>query len=252
MVLAGHFPRDVKVKQSTGGEWIPLSDELGEHSTSKLQKSCIPDSKTVLTWIFSMTAVGGVIALLGAIVMSAAVKKQISKPTATLSATSTPAPIRAKPSPTPKTSASSSSSYAASAPIVLPPAKPVVRTAVAASTPSLPVATPPPSSLYTDARGQTYRVSNSDYRRLQQMKVGLESEEKLVEQQQASLDALDSEISAARRNVNRSSQTSVNRFNARIGDYNTQLENTQAAIDRFNRRVDEFNTELQRVGTPIR
>ncbi len=111
---------------------------------------------------------------------------------------------------------------------------------------------PQSSSLYTDASGQTFRVSDYDYRRLQQMKVGLEAEEKLVEDQQASLKALEQDVARARNNVNRYSQSSVNKFNAKISNYNNRLENVETAIDRFNRKVDEFNAELRRVGTPIR
>jgi peptidoglycan hydrolase CwlO-like protein len=114
------------------------------------------------------------------------------------------------------------------------------------------VATPPTSSFYTDASGQTFSVSNYDYRRLQQMKLGLEAEETLVEEQQDSLKALEQEVSRARKKVNRYSQASVNSFNAKISNYNNRLENAQAAIDRFNRKVDEFNAELRRVGTPMR
>ena len=84
------------------------------------------------------------------------------------------------------------------------------------------------------------------------MQERLNAEQKLLDQQKASLDALSEEISVARRNLNESSQASINRFNAKVDLYNNQVENLRIAEDRFKRKSDEYNAELERVGTPIR
>jgi hypothetical protein len=253
MVLAGQFPRDVKVMPSAGGAWTPLSAELGESATAKPQSSKVPDAKTVLTWIFSLAAIAGVVAFVGAIVVSEDFKKQEARRAARLAAAATPVPTPrytppARPSSTPTSYSSSSSSYLANTRIALPASTPEVRRAVAANTPM----TAPQPALGNNVAAQEFRVSSYDDRRLSQMQAALDAEEKLLEQQKASLDSLSEEISRARRNVNSASQASVNRFNAKIDLYNNQLENLRIAVDRFKRKADEYNAELERVGTPIR
>jgi hypothetical protein len=253
MVLAGQFPRDVKVMPSTGGEWTPLSAELGEPTDPKPQASKTPDTKTILTWIFSLAAIAGVVAFVSAIVLSENIKKEEAQRKARLAATSTPVPTPRytpppRPSSTPGSYTSSSSSYLANTPITLPATTPEVRRAVAANTP-VPA---PNSGLVNNDAAQTFRVSSYDDRRLGQMQAGLKAEEKLLEQQKASLDALSEEISRARRSLNTSSQVSIDRFNAKVSHYNNQSENLRIALDRFNRKADEYNAELERVGTPIR
>jgi hypothetical protein len=257
MVLAGHFPRDVKVMPSSGGAWTPLSAELGESPTAKPQGSKVPDTKTVLTWIFSLAAIAGVAAFIGAIVVSENVKKEETRRAARLAAAATPAPTPrytppAIPSSTPASYSSSSSSYLANKPITLPASTPEVRRAIAAGTPSSPTAPENSSSFHTGADGQTFRVSAAANSRLQQMQTKLDAEKALIEQQKQSLDKMEQDIERSRRSVNRSSQTSINRFNARISDYNNQAQNLDMAIDRFNRKIEEYNAELRRVGTPIR
>ena len=256
MVLAGQFPRDVKVMPSTGGDWTPLAAELGESTATKPQVSRVPDTKTVLTWIFSVAVILGVFALVGAIVVSENVKKEEARRAARLAA-ATPVPTPrytppARPSSTPASYPSSSSSYLANTPIALPASTPEVRRAIAAGTPSLPTAPEESSSFHTGAGGQTFRVSAAADRRLQQMQTKIDAEKALIEQQKKSLDDLEQDIERSRQRVNRSSQASINRFNARISDYNSQTQNLDMAIYRFNRKIDEYNAELRRVGTPIR
>ena len=89
-------------------------------------------------------------------------------------------------------------------------------------------------------------------RRLQQMQTKIDAEKALIEQQEKSLDDLGQDIERSRQSVDRSSQDSIDRFNARISDYNSQAENLGMAIDRFNLKIDEHDAEVRRLGTPIR
>ena len=256
MILAGQFPPDVKVMPTSGGAWTPLTAELGESATAAPQASRVPDTKTVLTWIFSVAAILGVVSLVGAIVVSENVKKEEARRAARLAAATPVSTPRytppARPSSTPVAITSSSSSYLANTPIALPASTPEVRRAIAAGTPSLPTAPEESSSFRTGAGGQTFRVSAAADRRLQQMQTKIDAEKALIEQQKKSLDGLEQDIERSRQSVNRSSQASINRFNARISDYNSQSQNLDMAIDRFNRKIGEYNAEVRRVGTPIR
>ena len=106
MVLAGQFPGDVKVKPTAGGEWTPLSVELGEPTSAKPQVFRVPDTRTALTWIFSIASIAGVVAFVGAIVIGENVNRQEARRAATLAAAATPVPTprytpAARPSSTP-------------------------------------------------------------------------------------------------------------------------------------------------------
>ena len=269
MILSGVFPKDVNIRPKGDGKWEPAplvgrsAEGVSFAHLSPLRQG------SVTTVIGILGAVGLLLAAFLAILAFTTIADRQKVAELAASATPTPTPA-AKPTATPRKAVAASVPYRppqASSQVGLQPwynsasssssgknasstsAFPPVRRAVAASAP---VATSPSTTFYTDASGQTYRVSNYDYQRLQQMKQKLEAEETFLEQQKATVDDYGREIDSARRNVNRYSQSSVNRFNAKIKSYNDQLDNVQGSIDRFNRKVDEFNAELRRVGTPIR
>lgn len=257
LVLAGQFPRDVQVMPSTGGQWTPLSTELGESSTPpSSQQPRLPDSKTVLKWMLSLAVLAGVVAFIGDIIVADSVRKRLAKSNASAAAlaaaTPTPRSTPAMSTSSPPRQTGTSLSVLANAPITLPASTPEIRRAIVVSTPSSPITTEESSSLHTGADGKTFRVSAVANRRLQQMQTNHNAEEALIEQQKTSLDELQQDIERSRQSVNRSSQAAINRFNARISNYNNQVENLDMAIDRFNRKIDEYNAELRRVGTPTR
>jgi len=108
------------------------------------------------------------------------------------------------------------------------------------------------STLYRDAQGRTYRVSNSDYHRLLAKKQELDSKERLIELSEKELDSLDDEITRLRRRLDRTSQYQIDSFNRKVDTYNDERQQLQRQIDSFNRSVNAFNDELERVGTLIR
>lgn len=265
MILAGTIPKDVKIRKKTGGDWQPAPPVGVAANSVSFADSSPLRQKSVTTTI---GVVGGVALLLAAMLITVAISStaRLHKTSATTSsATPTPTPAVKRQTALPASVAvgtpkittppknwyySSSSSLPKTSPatssINLPPP---VKRAVAVSTP---VAAPPSTTTFRDASGQTYRLSNYDYQRLQQMRRKLDSEETFVDQQKAKVDQYGRDIDNSRRSVNQYSQASVNQFNAKINSYNDQLKNIQGSIDRFNRKVDEFNAELRRVGTPIR
>jgi hypothetical protein len=274
MILAGFLPKGVDIRKKNSGSWEPTPPVGVAPGSVSFAASSPLRQKSVTATIGVFGAVGLLLAALLAtmgITRFFELQKQ-SKSIAATSASATPTPPPLRVASTPATTASSAS-RAYSTPISLPASTPASFSSVytptnlrTPSSTSLNGSFPPSNkrapasstshsanySTYVDASGQTYRVSDYDYRRLQLMKAGIQADETFVEKQQADLEKMERDISVARQNVNRHSQASVNRFNTRIANYNNQLENAQASVDRFNRKVDEFNAELKRVGTPIR
>lgn len=257
MVLAGQFPRDVKVMPCTGGEWTVLTNLIGKSAPAAVHKCRVPNCKTLLSRILSVAMIVGVVAFACALILSEAAKRENAKLKANWTAAATPVPTPrysppAQRSSLPKTSSSSSMPVSGSYPDATPISLPPTRKAVAVDS-SPPTSAPPvASAIYTDDSGQTYSVSNYDFKRLQQMKLKLTSDQSLIVRQQASLTALEKEIDRDRQLVNRYSQASIDSFNAKISNYNNQVKVADDAVDQFNRKVDEFNAELQRVGKPTR
>lgn len=266
MVLAGQFPHDIKVMRSNAGEWTPLSSELGESAVPKSQKPRVPDSKTVLAWIFSIGVISAVLALLVSLIALDSVRKSKNRSSSKLATASTsvpsvaPLPRISTPAPTPSKTpampwklAGSSRRGAASTPTATPISFPVVsRPMVANITTPKPVVAPSRSTIYTDASGQTYSVSDHDYSLLEYKKSQIDTLRSSIDIRQKSLDELSDEISRERNRVDRRSQASVDAFNAKVSYFNGESKSIEASIKRFNSRVGEFNAELKRVGTPIR
>jgi len=263
MILAGVFPKDVKIRKKDGGEWRPApsvgvaANSISFASSSPLRQSSV----TTALGIF-----GSLGLLLAALFITVAISSLVTRNKVSLSASSSApapavvsqaAPPASLPVATPRSTASARpQSYSGSgSPLRTSPVTSGInlpspaKRALAVSTP---VAIQPPATTFRDASGQTYRVSNYDHQRLQQLRRNLDSEESFIEQQKSKLYQYGRDIDNARLSVNSYSQSSVNQFNAKIKGYNTQTDNVQASIDRFNRKVDEFNAELRRVGTPIR
>lgn len=263
MVEAGHYPRDVQVMRSNGSEWVPLSSELPRSPAPKAPPSRVPDSKTVLMWIWTTGFVVAVVALLTALIVSKSSKEKprgmASRPVATPVSTpaQTPPPSRA--------SASSSSTYstpprpiALPSPIAIPSrdVQPIRLPAVSPSSVSAaPAVTPRENSrstIITDRTGQTFSVPEYALGTLHRLEAAVEVQRGPMEAQEAALDELGSEIERSRGSLNRSSQAAINAFNAKVDRYNRDGRALQSSIDRFNRAVDAYNTELRRVGRPIR
>ncbi len=264
MVEAGHFSRDVQVMRSGGSEWVPLSSELPRSPAPKAQPRLVPDSKTVLMWIWTTGFVVAIVALIAALILSKTSKEKprlsATRPVATPVSTpaQTPAPSRA--------SASSSSTYSTPPrPIALPspiaiPSRDVqpirLPTAVSPSrVTAVPAETPRENSrttTFTDHTGQTFSIPEHAMGTLNRLESDVEVLRGPMKAQEAALDELDREIESSRRSLNRSSQAAINAFNAKVDRYNRDGRALQSSIDRFNRAVDAYNTELRRVGRPIR
>lgn len=110
----------------------------------------------------------------------------------------------------------------------------------------------PDTTLFKDAAGNTYRVSNYDYSRLVVLKSALTPKENRIETLQEQLEALGNKISQDRTYLDDTSQYQIDAFNKEVNRYNTQNNALKPLIDQFNREVDHFNAELERVGTLIR
>ena len=115
-------------------------------------------------------------------------------------------------------------------------------------------ATPPAvdSRVYRDAHGNTYRVSNSDYLRLQSMKLSLSGKELGLSSEKSRLNTLAIDVDLSRTRLDRTSQYEIDEFNQKVRDVNAMSRRVQSLVNDYNRDVNSFNRELERVGTLIR
>lgn len=114
------------------------------------------------------------------------------------------------------------------------------------------LASPPAdTTVYRDASGRTYRVSNSDYLRLRAMQTSLSFKQSSMQLEEERLSALASEVDRDRITLDRYNQYSVDAFNRKVNQVNAMNDRVQSLVKDYNRDVDAFNRELERVGTPI-
>ena len=149
------------------------------------------------------------------------------------------------------TSSSSNRTYTPNQPTApsKPTPKPRKRT-----TYKTPRATLPPvdTRVYRDAHGNTYRVSNSDYLRLQSMKLSLSGKELGLSSEKSRLNTLAIDVDLSRTRLDRTSQYEIDEFNQKVRDVNAMSRRVQSLVNDYNRDVNSFNRELERVGTLIR
>ena len=112
------------------------------------------------------------------------------------------------------------------------------------------VSTPTPH--YASFNGQTYRVSDSDNRFLEQRQSLIEAGATDLAQARANAKELGNEIELERAILDRTSDYAVDNFNAKVNRYNAAEAALESQIQQYNSMVDSYNAELVRVGTPVR
>jgi hypothetical protein len=240
MVMAQVYPSHVLVQKVGSTEWVPFNSLGGSVPNPSIQRraqspgpaspssSEITKSKKHSEAAVAL-AVGVFVVLVGIWIV---VADNSSKKPPTSWANSGPAPTR-----------NSYSQPARTAPPPVPPSP-------AYSVPRL--ASPPAdTTVYRDASGRTYRVSNSDYLRLSTMQTSLSFKQSSMQLEEERLSALAAEVDRARITLDRYNQYSVDAFNRRVNQVNAMNDRVQSLVKDYNRDVDAFNTELERVGTPI-
>jgi hypothetical protein len=108
------------------------------------------------------------------------------------------------------------------------------------------------TTLYRDASGRTYRVSDADYYRLLSRRQSLDMEQRRIDARERELEDLGSQIDRMRFSLDRTSQYAVDSFNRKVREINSLSDDLEYMVSSYNRQVDAFNAELERVGTPVR
>jgi hypothetical protein len=232
MVLAGQFPAGVPVCMVGREEWIPLASRsqppsLPNGGTARPKKNYGWDSPANI----SLIVVGSVVTL----IIGGNAINDLGKPSRSNSDSSP------KTAYTPPASSYTPQKTTYSSPSYTPPKSTYSSPNVSSD-----------STLYRDAQGRTYRVSNSAYQRLLVKKTELDAKQRSINLAQAELDSLNAELDRLKLTIDRTSQYQIDSFNGKVNAYNTKSNQLQNQIDSFNAAVDAFNAELERVGTPIR
>jgi hypothetical protein len=242
MIMAQVYPRHVLVQKVGSTEWVPFNSLAGcvpnpqipgrvpspsptKPSSSEKTKPKKPSETAVAL------AVGVFVVLVGIwiVVADNSSKKPqrsdfASTPGPTPTRNSYSKPVRTSPPPVPPSPA-----YAA---------------------PRL--ASPPvDTTVYRDASGRTYRVSNSDYLRLSTMQTSLSFKQSSMQLEEERLSTLAAQVDRDRLTLDRYNQYAVDAFNRKVNQVNAMNDRVQSLVKDYNRDVDAFNTELERVGTPI-
>jgi len=115
---------------------------------------------------------------------------------------------------------------------------------------STPAYAPPPATSAGDANsdGKVYRVPSYVSSSLDREKLEIEADRAVLKQQADQLDALGREIDSDRIYLDKTSEYSVNAFNAKVDRYNYLSQQAKAANAAFNARVDSYNAKLQQYG----
>ena len=124
-------------------------------------------------------------------------------------------------------------SHPASAPAYTPPA------------PSAPAYTPPPAADSDSSGKNVYRVPDYVSTELDREKTGIEADRAVIKQMDDQLDALGREIENDRIYLDKTSQSAVDAFNAKVDRYNTLSQQDKDATAAFNQRVDNYNAKLR-------
>jgi hypothetical protein len=224
LVMSGHYPRSIMLREEASHDWQAPFERVAAEPPAP-PRAPAPSRKGSSAWIW-------VVSLIIVAVIVFAVAESNKKPTAHVASTGS---ARQRPVPIPDCGGS----------------KTPTTTTVPAKV-DRPRSAPSTDTLVKDDQGRTYRVSNSEYRRLSLLRSDLMQEEAALMALQERVKALGGELSRAQVNLNRRSQAAVDAFNQQVDRYNALNEEANQKLNRFNRGVDAFNTELARVGTPIR
>jgi hypothetical protein len=215
LVMSGHYPRSIMLREEASHDWQAPFERVAAEPPAP-PRAPAPSRKGSSAWIWVVSLV-----IVAVIVFAVAESNKKS--------------ARQRPG-----STSTNTSY-----------KTPTTTTVPAKV-DRPRSAPSTDTLVKDDQGRTYRVSNSEYRRLSLLRSDLRQEEAALMALQERVKALGGELSRAQANLNRRSQAAVDAFNQQVDRYNALNEEANQKLNRFNRGVDGFNAELARVGTPIR
>jgi DNA-binding response OmpR family regulator len=116
------------------------------------------------------------------------------------------------------------------------------------SAPSAPAYSPPQASDNGNSDGNGDSVPSSAGNPLKQEKEEIESERAALEALDAQVTALGREIENDRLYLNRTDQSAVDDFNAKIERYNTLLQRDKYENAAFNEKVDNYNAKLKQYG----
>lgn len=240
MVMAQVYPPHVLVQKAGSTEWVPFNSLGGSVPNPSIQRrvqspgpASPPSSGTRKSKKHSEVAVAlAVVVFVVLVVIWIVVADYSSKKPPTSWADSGPAPTR--------------NSY--SQPVRTSP--PPVPPSPAYAAPRL-ASHPADTTVYRDASGRTYRVSNSDYLRLSTMQTSLSFKQSSLNLEKKRLSDLAAEVDRDRITLDRYNRYSVDAFNRKVNQVNAMNDRVQSLVADYNRDVDAFNTELERVGTPI-
>lgn len=121
-------------------------------------------------------------------------------------------------------------------------------------TSSLPSPEPTATSdnrIYTDAQGNSFRVSNSDFQRLSLQRDALVQEQDEISTIRSKLDAYAANLGSEETYLDGTSQAAIDAYNAKVEKLNNENAQMNSRLRTFNAEVDSFNAELARVGTPM-
>lgn len=241
MVLAKVYPPQVMVQKVGSTEWVPFNSLGGSVPNPPIQPQAQfpgpaspPSSEIRKSKKHSEAAIALVVGVFVVLVVIwIVVADHSSKKPPTSKATSSPAPTRTR----------------SSQPVLTSPSP--ARLSPAYSAPSTSATPPADSTVYRDASGRTFRVSNSDYLRLSAMQTSLSLKQSRLQLEEERLSALAAEVDRERITLDRYNQYSVDAFNRKVNQVNSMNDRVQSLVNDYNRDVDAFNAELERVGTPI-
>jgi hypothetical protein len=118
-------------------------------------------------------------------------------------------------------------------------------TTYTAPVPSAPTYTPPQPSGGSSPAANVYRLPSSVSSTLNSEKAEIESERASLEALEAQVETLGRDIDSDRLHLDRTSQYSVDEFNAKVARYNSLAQRAKLATAAFNQKVDNYNAKLR-------
>ena len=242
-ILSGHYPQVVQICVEGSKEWVshspgvqnsppPSSRQTGEMVGA-------PPNGGVPKWVF---VVGGIL-IVTILMVFGGVRSTAS------SRTSGPPPPTYTPAGTPAGTPRPPVAYSTPASTATP--KPVgTRYTPRNDSPPAPVTSE--EVVYRNAKGQLYRLSNSDYLRLSKQKDVIDREDQEISAIQSKIEAYAENLGRERASLNRTSQVAIDAYNTKVDNLNRANAQLKPRLDAFNRSVNVFNAELERVGRPTR
>jgi hypothetical protein len=227
LVMSGHYPRSILLREEGSHDWQARFERVAAEPPAP-PRTPAPSSKgsSAGIWIVSLIIVA-VIVFVAVVESNMKSARRWPDSTSPYSNTTTATTTVLSKGDNPRGSTTSRAQSAA-------------------------VSAPSTDTLVKDDQGRTYRVSNSEYRRLSLLRADLMQEEAALTALQERVKALGGELARAQTYLNRRSQASIDAYNQQVDRYNALSEEANQKLNRFNSGVDGFNSELARVGTPIR